>query len=95
MKILFDLDDNTQNFEVKYKPALKSKVSIPDLKINNNNKVLPINTKAGKTLSNGKCLSTNICKRKSSSKSETMFVSNMVPFNAENEETVKRKNVFK
>lgn len=69
---------------------MKSKVSVPDLKINNN-KVLPINTKAGKTLSNEKCLSTNICKRKSSSKSETMFVSNMVPFNAENEETVKRK----
>ncbi|XP_060858017.1 uncharacterized protein LOC132935472 [Metopolophium dirhodum] len=91
---LIDLDNDTQNLEVKNKPAPKSKtnVSIPDLKSNDNNKVLPINTEAGKTLSNGEFLSTTIHKRKPEPKSKTMFVSDMmVPFNAENEEIPGKK----
>ncbi|XP_060872628.1 uncharacterized protein LOC132946596 [Metopolophium dirhodum] len=93
---LIDLDDNTKNLADKYKPALKSKtnVSIPDLKTNDNNTVLPINTEAGKTLSNGECLSTTIQKRKPGSKSKTMFASEMVLFSAENKKTVKKKMRF-
>ncbi|XP_060865137.1 activating transcription factor 7-interacting protein 2-like isoform X2 [Metopolophium dirhodum] len=86
-------DNDTQNLKVKVKPASKSKtnVSIPDLKTNGNNKVLPINIEAGKTLSRGEFLSTTIHKRKPGPKSKTMFVGDMVPFNAENEETPAKK----
>ncbi|XP_008181628.1 activating transcription factor 7-interacting protein 2 isoform X2 [Acyrthosiphon pisum] len=89
---LIDFDNNTQNLGVKIKPASKSKtnVSIPDLKTNDNNKVLPINTEASKTLSNGKFLSKTIHKRKPGPKSKTMFVSD-VSFNAENEKTPTKK----
>jgi len=81
---LIDLDNDTENLEVKFKPASKSKT-------NDNNKVLPIKTKAGNTLSNREFLSTTIQKRKPGPKSKTMFVSDMVSFNAENEETPAKK----
>ncbi|KAL4103696.1 hypothetical protein QTP88_019040 [Uroleucon formosanum] len=88
-----DLDNNTQNLEDKCKPASKSKinVSIPDLKTNDNNKVLLINNEAGKTLSNGEYLSTTIRKRKPGPKSNTMSFSDMVSYNAKNEKTVEKK----
>ncbi|CAI6355887.1 unnamed protein product [Macrosiphum euphorbiae] len=80
---IIDLDNDTENLEVKFKAASKSKT--------NDNKVLPIKTEAGNTLSNREFLSTNIQKRKPGPKSKTMFVSDMVPFNAENEETPAKK----
>ncbi|XP_029341182.1 activating transcription factor 7-interacting protein 2-like [Acyrthosiphon pisum] len=81
---MIGLGNDTQNLEVECKLAPKSKtnVSIPDLKTNDNNKVLPINTEAAKTLSNEEFLSTTIHKRKHGPKSKTK-----VPLNAENEET--------
>jgi len=86
-----DEDDNTQNLKVEFKPCPESKtnVPIPDLKINDNDKILPINTKASKSLSNGECLSTTIRKRKPGPKSKTMYVDDVIP--AENKETVEKK----
>ncbi|KAL5241575.1 hypothetical protein ACI65C_008985 [Semiaphis heraclei] len=70
---LIDSDEDTQNLRVKYKPGPKSKtnVSIPNLKINDNDKVLPINTEASKSLSNGEF--TTIRKRKPGPKSKTNY----------------------
>jgi len=87
---LIDSDDDTQNLRVKYKPGPKSKtnVSIPDLKISGDDKALPINTEASKSLSNVECLSTTIRKRKPGPKSKTMFVDDIVP---ENKEPVDKK----
>ncbi|KAL5241577.1 hypothetical protein ACI65C_008987 [Semiaphis heraclei] len=70
---LIDSDEDTQNLSVKYKPGPKSKtnVSIPDLKLNDNDKILPINTEASKSLNNGECLSTTIREQKPWPKSKT------------------------
>jgi len=87
---LIDSDENTQNSQVKYKPGPKSKtnVSIPDLKINDNDTVLPINTEASKSLNTGECLTTTIRKRKPGPKSKTMYVDDI---DLETKETVEKK----
>lgn len=92
-EIIIDLDNETQDLKAKYKPGPKSKtiVSKQDFKTNDNNKELPMNTEASKTLSNGERLSTTIRKRKPGPKSKTMVVDDIVPNKAVNKEPVEKK----
>ncbi|XP_022173281.1 uncharacterized protein LOC111035807 isoform X2 [Myzus persicae] len=63
--------------------------SIPEIKINDIDRVLKMKTEASQTLSNGECSSTTIQKPKRGLKSK--FVDNAIPFIAKNKEIIKKK----
>uniref|UniRef100_A0A2S2PQP0 Activating transcription factor 7-interacting protein 1 n=1 Tax=Schizaphis graminum TaxID=13262 RepID=A0A2S2PQP0_SCHGA len=87
-------NNNSKKLNVKYRPGPLSKknVSVCDVEINSTNKIIPLNTElVPNNLSNVKCLSTTIRKRKPGPKSKTVFVDDMVSSNSKNKEPIEKK----